>query len=110
MPNIYDNIDKHLVDALRAAMVDAAKLDVCVGYFNLRGWSSLAASVDKLDGPRAGLGEVGLRHAIAAHELPDFAECFGFNDFGAEFRNQVIKPAHAKKSSSISTMSYVSRT
>jgi hypothetical protein len=38
LPNIYDNIDKHLVDALRDAMTDATRLDVCVGYFNLRGW------------------------------------------------------------------------
>jgi hypothetical protein len=34
MPVIYDNIEQHLIDALRVTLQDAESVDCCVGYLN----------------------------------------------------------------------------
>lgn len=48
MPNIYDNLtqDTRLRAALREALEEYESFDVATGYFDLRGWSSLADLVD----------------------------------------------------------------
>ena len=43
MPTIYDNIENNLADELN-------KADLCVSYFNLRGWNNLANYVDYFQG------------------------------------------------------------
>jgi hypothetical protein len=50
MPNIFDNIDNHLSDQLNLQLDGATRLDACVGYFNLRGWNTIAEKVDQLAG------------------------------------------------------------
>jgi superfamily II DNA or RNA helicase len=50
MPTIYDNIEKKLADELKNAFQTAYKADLCVGYFNLRGWNNLADYVDTFSG------------------------------------------------------------
>ena len=49
LPNIFDNLtpESRLVSALRQAMDVCSRADFCVGYFNLRGWASLAPMVEK---------------------------------------------------------------
>ena len=50
MPTIYDNIENILSDELTNAFDAAYKADICVGYFNLRGWNSFENHVDKFLG------------------------------------------------------------
>jgi superfamily II DNA or RNA helicase len=47
MPQIFDNIQKHLLPALTEAMGLSKRGDFCVGYFNLRGWKEISSLVDK---------------------------------------------------------------
>ena len=53
MPNIFDNIDAALLPALQSVLKGAQRLDVAVGYFNLRGWDRLASFVDHFAGTDA---------------------------------------------------------
>jgi len=50
MPNIFDNIESHLLPALRRVLDLSHQLDVSVGYFYLRGWDKLADIVDSFSG------------------------------------------------------------
>ena len=50
MPTIYDNIENKLADELKNAFQTAYKADLCVGYFNLRGWNNLADYVNNFSG------------------------------------------------------------
>ncbi len=50
MPRIFDNIKLDLGDALRASFAQAYSADICVGYFNLRGWDVLSDLVDRFVG------------------------------------------------------------
>ena len=50
MPNIYDNIDLHLLPILQGSMNIATHADFCVGYFNLRGWSQLSEHAERWKG------------------------------------------------------------
>ena len=68
MPRIFDNIDEHLNSALRESLATSHRLDACVGYFNLRGWSQLADSVETMQ-PQG--GEPKVRLLIGMAERPD---------------------------------------
>lgn len=52
MSRIYDNIELKFADGLKQLVSNAGvqRVDFCVGYFNLRGWGSIADLVDKLPG------------------------------------------------------------
>ena len=56
MPRIFDNLnhDSKLLPALQNTLALSSRADLCVGYFNLRGWGGLASYVDQWepdDGP-----------------------------------------------------------
>jgi len=50
MPTILDNIEKHLLTELVAALQVAYRADFCVGYFNLRGWRQIAHHINRFEG------------------------------------------------------------
>jgi len=50
MPTIYDNINRHLIKGLSDSLTVSFRSDICVGYFNLRGWKVLADYMDKYSG------------------------------------------------------------
>ncbi len=52
MPIIYDNIDIDLQQGLKDALTASHSLraDICVGYFNLRGWKCITDEINALPG------------------------------------------------------------
>ncbi len=50
MPNIFDNLTRHLLPDLQHAIQEAYRADFCVGYFNLRGWKQLGPLIDSWPG------------------------------------------------------------
>jgi superfamily II DNA or RNA helicase len=52
MPKIYDNIENHLTKGLNETLSVSIRTDLCVGYFNLRGWREIGDKVDNLCGEK----------------------------------------------------------
>ncbi len=50
MPIIYDNIENQLLEGLGSCLDISYRADFCVGYFNLRGWRTVAEKVDAWTG------------------------------------------------------------
>jgi superfamily II DNA or RNA helicase len=50
MPTIYDNIENHLTKGLNDTLELSQRTDLCVGYFNLRGWKEIGTKIDALCG------------------------------------------------------------
>ena len=70
MPRIFDNIDERLLPALEQTLRVSSRADFCVGYFNLRGWQSLAASAERFAGGEGAQARVLIgMHRSASDEL-----------------------------------------
>ena len=67
MPTIYDNISTPLLPTLRQTLSGSHRADICVGYFNLRGWASIHDLVENFDGTEDGRARV----LIGMYQAPD---------------------------------------
>ena len=67
MPRIFDNLEPgtKLLSALQEAIALSHRADICVGYFNLRGWKGLGPYVDRWDKDSSPC-----RVLIGMHRLP----------------------------------------
>ncbi len=67
MPTIFDNIATPLLPTLRQTLAGAYRADICVGYFNLRGWATIHDLVENFDGSENGRARV----LIGMYQAPD---------------------------------------
>lgn len=58
MPRIIDNVNIKLEDFLRSTMQPCTHADMCVGYFNLRGWKLIDDLVDRWQGDEGACARV----------------------------------------------------
>ena len=105
MPRIFDNLGPHtkLLPALQETFKLSTRADLCVGYFNLRGWDGLAPYVDRWDpgnGPcRVLIGMQRLPHEELRAALSLVDRPFGMDnqtahrlkeELAEQFRQQLI--------------------
>ncbi|MBI9051353.1 MAG: NgoFVII family restriction endonuclease [Anaerolineaceae bacterium] len=78
MPRIFDNIKLPLLPSLKQSIIKAYRADICVGYFNLRGWNELSEDIDRFVGGE----EYQARILIGMQKLPrdDVKQLMGRND------------------------------
>lgn len=85
MPTIYDGIDTPLYRGLSDALEGASRLDVCSGYFHLRGWGMLSSQVDALPGDGRGVCRVLIGMQRAPEDQMKLEQGVGSEDGEADF-------------------------
>lgn len=68
MPQIFDNIEQHLVEGLRNVLITPSASSFCIGYLNLRGWDRVA---DLIEGLPGGAETSACRVLIGMHRPPE---------------------------------------
>ncbi len=64
MPQILDNIELKLTDALKGQFSHAQQADFCVGYFNLNGWGEIATAIEQWESGKVCRLLVGMNSGI----------------------------------------------
>ena len=93
MPTIYDNIEQNLLEGLKDALKVAKRGDFCVGYFNLRGWRSIAAEIDNIS---AEAGAPACRLIVGMPGDANMAIRNHYNNIHTEATNKIV---HERKRS-----------
>ena len=88
MPRIFDNIALDLLPSLRETLEISQRSDFCVGYFNLRGWKSIDALVEKW----AGGPEQQCRLLVGMQRLPqdELREAYSLLPQQDQISNQTV--------------------
>ena len=97
MPKIYDNIENHLTKGLNETLELSQRTDLCVGYFNLRGWKEIGNKIDNLCGGIVSEGKEDIhrccRLLVGMQKLPIdiIREHFNHDERHLIDQNEVVK-------------------
>ncbi len=103
MPTIYDNIDTDLLRGLRDALTatGARRADICVGYFNLRGWRCIADTIDALPGGADGADAAACRLIVGMTRDAEHAVRAHYNDADEETTQRQVVDAKKRFAASL---------